>query len=150
MRTFLAHQRAAWTALALFAILGVLTSCTVTVSADPALLTRSGGWKFDSFTIGAAPNNQANLWTGMTVVFTGSGTSGAVTFTPTAAAIAAIPGAPAKFTGTWSLNDTRTQITLSNTNLVDGPLFMTELSATTLRIKTSIEQKDVEWKFTGN
>ncbi len=154
MRTFLSHQRAAFVALALFAVLGVLTACTVTISVDPALLTRSGGWKFDGFSIGAAPSNQKDLWQGMTAVFTGSGTNGSVTFTPSQAALTA-SGFPAstKFSGTWTLNDTRTRITFSSSvAILDGELLISELSATTLRMKWTItgNTTETEYKFVGN
>jgi hypothetical protein len=151
MRTFLSHQRAAFAALALSLMLGVLASCTVTTSADPALLSRSGGWKFDRFTIGAASGSQTNLWTGMTVAFTGSGTSGSVTFTPTdAAATASGLTAGVKFTGTWSLNDTRTIITFNDTGLLSGTYGVTELSSTVFRMKSTIAGNDVEWRFAAN
>jgi hypothetical protein len=151
MRLFVSYQRAALVALALFAIFGVLSSCTTTVAADPALLTRSGGWKFDRFTIGPAPSNQTNVWTGMTVAFTGSGTSGSLTFTPTEAATTASGlTAGTKFTGTWSLNDTRTIITLGDTGLLSGSYGVTELSSTAFRVKSTIAGNDVEWRFAAN
>jgi hypothetical protein len=153
MRTFLSRQRAAFAALALFVILGAISSCTVTtsVSVDPSLLTRSGGWKFDKFTIGAAPSNQTNLWTGMTVVFTGSGSSGSVTFTPTDAALTA-SGAPAgtKFSGTWSLDGSRSNITFANVEIINGNLNMAELSSTTLRMNGQVGGNTTEYRFTAN
>jgi hypothetical protein len=156
MRTFLAHQRAAWTAIALLAILGVLTSCTVTtsVSVDPALLTRSGGWKFDKFTIGTAPSNQTNLWTGMLVVFTSTssnGNSGTVTFTPTDAAKTAsnLP-IGTTFTGTWAFNDARSMITLANVTILNGTVNTAELSSTTLRFNTQVNGETIEYRFTAN
>jgi hypothetical protein len=156
MRTFLSHQRAALAALALFLMLGVLASCTVTtsVSVDPALLTRSGGWKFDKFTIGTAPSNQTNLWTGMSVVFTSTssnGNSGSVTFTPTDAAKTASGLAiGTTFTGTWSFNDARSMITFANVTILNGTVNTAELSSTTLRFNTQINGETIEYRFTAN
>jgi len=156
MRTFVFCQRAALAALALFLTFGVLASCTVTtsVSVDPALLTRSGGWKFDRFTIGEASSNQANLWQGMTAVFTSTnsnGNSGTVTFTPTDAAITASGlAAGTTFTGTWSFNDTRSVITFVNTTIINGTVNTAELSSTVLRFNAQVNSNTLEWRFTAN
>lgn len=156
MRTFLSHQRAAFAALALFAILGILTSCTITtsISVDPALITRAGGWKFDKFTIGEAPSNQTTLWQGMTVVFTSTssdGNSGTVVFTPSDAAKAANNLQPGTtFRGTYSFNSTRSNITFANTTIIEGDLNTAELSSTALRLNWRVNGNTVEYRFIAN
>ncbi len=116
---------------AVIAMLGGLSACTVTTTGSQTdAITRSGGWVFDSFATGTTSTPSANqtiVYTGMTAVFTASGS---VTFTTTAAAQMA--GAPATYAGTWSLSGLTT-LTLTVPNLYTGTFSIDELTATALQ-----------------
>lgn len=146
MRTFLSRQRATLLTLALIAMLGVLNACTVTTTGSQTdAITRPGGWVFDSFSTGTPTAGQSIVYKGMTAVFT---SSGSVTFTTAAEARAA--GAPATFTGTWSLTDLRV-ISMTIPGLISngGSLDITELTSTTFRYSGSVSGSTLEWKWTA-
>ena len=131
-------------ALVLIALIGGLNACTVTTTeTQTTAITRSGGWTFDSFTIGTPTSGQNATYKGMTVVFT---SSGSVTFTTAAEARAA--GAPATYTGTWSLTSLEV-LSLTVPGLWPNSTFsITELNATTFRFRgtlTSGGELELKW-----
>jgi len=102
-------------AFVMVSMVGSLASCTVT-PAGPSkseLITRSAGWKFDSFSVGTPTPGQTVAYTGMKLVFA---SSGSVIFTPAATAVAA--GLAPTLPGTWDIP---------------------ELSATTLRFGSNLK-----------
>ncbi|MCU0426159.1 MAG: hypothetical protein MUF71_11100 [Candidatus Kapabacteria bacterium] len=121
-----------------------LNSCTViTTGSQTEAITRSGGWVFDSFSAGTPNANQQTAYTGMTVVFT---SSGSVTFTPTAAGAAVVGKASA--TGTWSLASLEV-ISLNVPDLgLNGNYAIAELNATTFRYNTGTTG-GLEFKWTA-
>lgn len=147
MRTFLSRQRATLFTLALIAMLGVLNACTVTTTGSQTdAITRPGGWVFESFSTGTPTAGLSTAYKGMTVVFT---SSGSVTFTTAAEARAA--GAPATYTGTWSLTDLRVMsMTVPGLFSNGGSFDITELTSTAFRFSaTSTSGSTLEWKWTA-
>jgi hypothetical protein len=130
---------------AVIVIIGGLTSCTVTTTGSQTdAITRANGWVFDSFSVGTPNATQKSVYTGMTVVFTASGS---VTFTPTATGAAAL-GSKTSYSGTWSLSSLEV-ITINVQDLgLSGNYAIAELTATTFRFNTG-GASGLEWKWTA-
>ena len=136
-------------AFVMVAMVGSLASCTVT-PAGPSkteLITRSAGWKFDSFSVGSPTPANTLLFTGMTVKFS---TGGSAVFTPSASAVAA--GAPASYSTTWTLSSDETVLSFGSGGPTNGNYDIPELSATTLRYGGNITgtTNRVEFKWAAN
>lgn len=155
MRTFRWFNRIA-AFLAMTAIVAGVVSCSSSSTAsEPSkteLLTRAGGWKFDSFTVGSIGDG-AVAYPGMVLKFT---SSGSMTMTLTPSSIAAVKALGVdlepSYTGTWAFNSGETQITFNVPPFFTAPLRVSELSSSTLRLTGSVPNttQTLETRWTGN
>lgn len=155
MRTFRStHRFAVLFVMMAIIVAGILCSCGTTTP-EPTkteLLTRTGGWKFDKFTVGDIGAG-AVAYPGMVIKFA---SSGSMTLTLTPAAVAAVKALGAdletSYTGTWAFNSGETQITFNVPPFFTAPLRVSELSSSTLRLTGSVPNttQTLETQWTGN
>lgn len=117
------------------ALLGGLSACTViTTETQTTALTRSGGWKFDSFPVGTAPASVATAYTGSSIQFSADGT---FQFTN---------GAGGKSSGTWSWSSLT--VLAINSGAGTDTWEVPELSSTTMRWSGTLsggDKLEVKW-----